>query len=148
MNVLRYAAAGIAAAVLFAVAPARAASSDPRVAELIASSGKAINVAALAQVSTIRFDESISAVGLSGTVVQYVNVRDGRFAETTTLAPLVSLDGYDGKIEWSGDRTHLVWNQGGDSDRSSELNQAYLESYALWAPNASGADVTSLRHEG
>ncbi len=144
MNVLRYAAAGIAAAVLFAVAPARAASSDPRVAELIASSGKAINVAALAQVSTIRFDESISAVGLSGTVVQYVNVRDGRFAETTTLAPLVSLDGYDGKIEWSGDRTHLVWNQGGDSDRSSELNQAYLESYALWAPNASGADVTSL----
>ena len=144
MNVLRYAAAGIAAAVLFAVAPARAASSDPRVAELIASSGKAINVAALAPVSTIRFDESISAVGLTGTVVQYVNVRDGRFAETTTLAPLVSLDGYDGKIEWSGDRTHLIWNQGGDSDRSSELNQAYLESYALWAPNASGAEVTSL----
>jgi hypothetical protein len=144
MNVLRYAAAGIAAAVLCAGAPARAASSDPRVAELIAASGKALNVAALAQVSTIRFDERISAVGLNGTVVQYVNVRDGRFAETTTLAPLVSLDGYDGKVQWSGDRTHLVWNQGGDSDRSGELNQAYLESYALWSPNASGADVASL----
>jgi hypothetical protein len=143
MKLLSLGAALAAAALLFTAAPSRAASND-QVSQLIAASGKALGASALASVSTIRFDERISAVGLQGTVVQYVNVRDGRFAETTTLAPLVALDGYDGTVEWSGDRTHLVWNQGGDSDRSGEINQAYLESYGLWRPNAGGADVRWL----
>ena len=131
----------LAAAVLFTLAPARATASDPQAARIIAASGKAIGVASLGSISTIRFDERISAVGLQGTVVQYAGVRDGRFAETTTLSPIVSLDGYDGHVAWNGDGTHLVWNEGGDSGRASEINQAYLESYALWQPNASGADV-------
>ena len=133
-------AGAIAAAVLLTTLPVRA-QGDPRVAQLIAASGEALGVASLSSVETIRFDENIAAVGLHGTAVQYVNVRNGQFAETTTLAPLVILDGYDGHVEWSGDRTRLVWNQGGDSDRSSEINQAYFESYALWAPGASGANV-------
>jgi hypothetical protein len=144
MNPLRSAAVAFAAAALFTTAVARAAEPDPRIAQLIESSGKALGVGSLSSVSTIRFDERISAVGLHGTVTQYVDVRDGRFAETTNLAPVVALDGYDGSVEWSGDGTHLVWNDGGDSDRSSEINQAYLESYALWKPQWSGADVAWL----
>ena len=144
MKLSYFIAALLAAAVSIVAAPSRAAESDPRVAQLIAASGKAVGVSALASVSALRLDERVSAVGLKGTAVQYVNVRDGRFAETTNLAPLVSLDGYDGHVTWSGDGTHLVWNSGGDSDRSSEINQAYLESYGLWRPNAGGAQVTWL----
>lgn len=140
MKLSAMAAACLAATVLFATFPA-AAQEDPRVAQLIAASGQAIGVASLANVKTIRFDEQISAVGLHGTIVQYVDVRNGRFAEATHLSPLVSLDGYDGHTAWSGDQTQLVWNDGGDSDRSSEVNQAYLESYGLWRPNAAGATV-------
>ncbi|HEY1868919.1 MAG TPA: aspartyl protease family protein [Candidatus Cybelea sp.] len=143
MKLLRFVAAALALTASLAASPSFA-QSDPRVAQLIAASGKAFGASALASISTIRFDERISAVGLHGTVVQYVDVRDGRFAETTNLAPLVALDGYDGRLEWTGDDTHLVWNQGGDSERAAELNQAYLESYGLWRPNAGGADVAWL----
>lgn len=143
MNLLRFVAAALALTASLAASPSFA-QSDPRVAQLIAASGKAFGASALASISTIRFDERISAVGLHGTVVQFVDVRDGRFAETTNLAPLVALDGYDGRLEWTGDDTHLVWNQGGDSERAAELNQAYLESYGLWRPNAGGADVAWL----
>lgn len=143
MKQLHFAAAALAVAVSFTAAPASA-QSDSRVTQSIAASGKAVGASVLSSISTIRFDERISAVGLHGTVVQYVDVRDGRFAETTNLAPLVSLDGYDGKVQWTGDDTHLVWNQGGDSERSAELNQAYLESYGLYRPNAGGADVAWL----
>src|SRR5579883_209292 len=146
MKLSRFSAGALAAILIsatfaFASRPALAAQ-DPRVAQLVAASGQAIGIQALAPVSTIRFDERIAAAGLHGTLVQYVNVRDGRFAETTTLGPVLELDGYDGQVEWSADRTHLVWKDGGDSDRSSELNQAYLENYGLWRPNAGGAAVS------
>ncbi len=144
MKLLRFGAAAVAAALLLVPAPSRAASSDSRVAQLIAASGKALGVASLAPVTTIRVDGNISAVGLNGTVTQYVAVRDGRFAESTNLGPVVALDGYDGSVEWSADGSHLVWNDGGDSDRASEINQAYLESYGLWRPDAGGAGVEWL----
>src|SRR5690348_5974558 len=143
MRQLHFAVAALALVAIFAASPTLA-QSDSRVAQLIAASGKAVGASALPSISTIRFDERISAVGLKGTVVQYVDLRDGRFAETTNLAPLLSLDGYDGKVEWTGDDTHLVWTQGGDSERSAELNQSYLESYGLWRPNAGGADTAWL----
>ncbi|HVN69676.1 MAG TPA: aspartyl protease family protein [Candidatus Binatia bacterium] len=133
----------LAAAAIFAAAPLRA-QSDPRVERLIAASGAAIGVKSLAMVNVVAVHAAVTAVGLRGTVTQYADLRDGRYAATTNLSPLVSLDGYDGRIEWSGDGTNLVWNQGGDSDRSSELNQAYISSYGLWQPNARGATVTSL----
>lgn len=143
MKQSHFAAAALAVVVSLVASPSFA-QSDPRVAQLIAAHGKAVGASALSSISTIRFDEKITAVGLHGTVVQYVDVRNGRFAETTNLAPLVSLDGYDGRVEWTGDDTHLVWNQGGDSERSAEINQAYLESYGLLRPNAGGADVAWL----
>ncbi|MGC1380569.1 MAG: hypothetical protein WA814_06050, partial [Candidatus Baltobacteraceae bacterium] len=129
--------------VLITTAPSRAAT-DPQAAQLIASSGKALGIASLGPVTTIRLDGTVTGLGLTGTQTQYVNVRDGRFAETTNLGPLVSLDGYDGTVTWNADGTHLVWNVGGDSPRASEINQAYLTAYGLWAPQALGADVTSL----
>jgi hypothetical protein len=143
MNLLRFAGA-LAAAFLSLTAVSRAAEPDSRVAQLIAASGSAIGIPSLARVSTIRFDANIAAAGLHGTLIQYVNVRDSRFAETTNLAPLVQLDGYDGRVVWNADGSHLVWNDGSDSGSSGEINQAYLESYALWQPRASGAAVAWL----
>ncbi|HZY96932.1 MAG TPA: aspartyl protease family protein [Candidatus Cybelea sp.] len=144
MNLLRFAAGALAAVFLSLTAIARATEPDPRVAQLIAASGNALGIASLASVSTIRFDATISAVGLHGTLTQYVDVRNGRFAETTTLAPLIQLDGYDGRVVWNADDSRLVWNEGGESGVASEINQAYLESYALWQPQAGAAAVAWL----
>lgn len=144
MKCLRLAAAGLAAGLVFSTAPAFADANDPSVAQLVEASGKALGVSSLGSVSTIKFDERLTAAGLKGTLVQYVDVRDGRFAETTDLSPLSSSDGYDGSVEWNSDQTHLVWNQGGDSERSNEINQAYLQSYGLNRPNMGGAEVTPL----
>ncbi len=140
MSLLRFSLGVLAAAVIFSSAPGLA-QGDPRVAQLIDASGKALGVASLASVSTMRLDATVSAVGLHGTVTQYVDLRDGRFAETSTLGPLVQGDGFDGRVEWNADGSHLVWNAGGDSERASEINQAYLMSYSLWKPQADGAAV-------
>ncbi|MBV8499825.1 MAG: aspartyl protease family protein [Candidatus Eremiobacteraeota bacterium] len=140
MNLLRLAAAAFAAVSLFVPGLARA-DADPRIAQLIAASGSAQGVASLASVSTLRIDSKIKGAGLSGTLTQYVNVRDGRFAETTNLAPVIQLDGYDGRVTWNADGSHLVWNDGSDSGQSSEINQAYFLSYALYRPQAAGAAV-------
>ncbi len=141
MNLLRFAVGAFVAALLFTPTASRAAGSDPRVAQVIATSGKALGIASLASVRTMRIDCTISLAGLHGTLTQYVDLRGGQFAESTNVGPVVQLDGYDGRIEWSGDGSHLVWNDGGDSDRASEINQAYVESYGLWRPNSDGAAV-------
>lgn len=144
MNLLRFAAAALAAVPLFVPGLARADASDPRVTALIAASGEAQGIATLASVTTLRVDAKITSIGLSGTLTQYVDLRNGRFAETTNLAPLIQLDGYDGRVTWNADGSHLVWNDGSDSGRSSEINQAYFASYALWAPQAAGAAIAWL----
>jgi hypothetical protein len=144
MTLLRLAVAALAAVSVFAPALARADAPDPHVAQLIAASGSALGVASLASVTTLRLDAKVTGAGLSGTLTQYANVRDGRLAETTNLAPLIQIDGYDGSVTWNADGSHLVWNDGSDSGRSSEINQAYLASYALWRPQAAGATVEWL----
>lgn len=144
MNCLRLAAAAFAAASLFTTIPAYATAVDPRVARVVADSGTALGIGSLASVSTIRFDERLTAAGLKGTAVQYVDLHDGRFAEITKLPPIDSADGYDGSVAWNADQTHLVWNAGGDSERSNEINQAYLQSYGLYRPNMGDADVAWL----
>ncbi|MGA8575833.1 MAG: aspartyl protease family protein [Candidatus Cybelea sp.] len=144
MKLIAFAAGVFAASILFTTIPSRAAGPDPQVAQLVTASGNAIGVAALASVNTMRVDSTVTAVGLHGTATEWIDLRDGRFAESANLAPLVAADGYDGRVEWNADGTGLVWNAGGDSERASEINQAYLASYALWKPNAAGATVTSL----
>ncbi|MGP8099884.1 MAG: aspartyl protease family protein [Candidatus Cybelea sp.] len=144
MNFFRLATLGAIAAAIVSTAPARAAGTDARVAQLVSASGDALGTASLASANTLRFDMNISAVGLTGTSTEWVNLRDGRFAESINLGPFVSLDGFDGRIAWNADQTHLVWNTGGDSGRASEINQAYLASYALWQPQMGGAAVSWL----
>src|SRR5690349_17332521 len=101
MKVLRLAAgAAVVAALLLPVA-SRAADSDPRVAQLVAASGRALGVAKLAPYKTMRISATVSAVGLNGTLTQYVDLRDGRMAETTNLAPLAQSDGFDGRVTWN-----------------------------------------------
>ena len=145
MNFSRIAAAAGVAAIILASAPASAQTQpDHRVARLITLSGKALGVSALHSYRTIRFEGAVSAAGLKGTAVQYVDLINGHFAESSNLPPVVQLDGYNGSVTWNGDGSGLVWNDGGDSDHSSEINQAYLASYALWQPHASGAVVSWL----
>jgi hypothetical protein len=132
------------AATIVAPALARAADADPRVAQLVAGSGQALGISSIASASTMRADMNISAAGLTGTGTQWIDLRDGRFAESTNLGPVVSQDGYDGRVAWNADQTHLVWDTGGDSGRASEIDQAYLASYALWRPQMSGAAVAWL----
>ena len=144
MNIFRLATLGVIAAAMIAPVFARAADADPRVAQLVTASGQALGISSIASADTMRADMNISAVGLTGTGTQWIDLRDGRFAESASLGPLVSQDGYDGHVAWNADQTHLVWNTGGDSGRASEIGQAYLASYALWQPQMSGAAVSWL----
>jgi hypothetical protein len=144
MNVLRFAIFSAIVAAAISVAPARAAGTDPRVVQLVAASGEALGIASIASANTVRIDVNISAVGLTGTGTEWIGWRDGRFAESANLGPFVALDGFDGRVAWNADQTHLVWNTGGDSGRASEINQAYLARYALWQPQMSGAAVSWL----
>lgn len=144
MKLLAFAAGILAASILFTTTPSRAADSDPQVAQLITASGNALGIASLASVGAIRVESTVSAFGLHGTATQWADLKNGRFAESTNLPPVSQADGYDGSVAWSRDDSHLVWNDGGDSDRASEINQAYLFSYALWKPQADGATVTWL----
>ncbi len=144
MKLLAFAAGILAASILFTTTPSRAADSDPQVAQLITASGNALGIASLASVGAIRVESTVSAFGLHGTATQWADLKNGRFAESSNLPPVSQADGYDGSVAWSRDDSHLVWNDGGDSDRASEINQAYLLSYALWKPQADGATVTWL----
>jgi hypothetical protein len=141
MKYLRLAAGAFAVAVLAATAASHAAQIDPRAQQLIAESGKALGIPSLASVDTLQFDGTVSAVGLHGTGTQYAGLRDGRFAEKANLAPFVQNDGYDGTVTWNADRTQLTWNDGGDSDRASAIDSAYM---SLWRPQAGGAAVEWL----
>ena len=145
MNLSRPAAGVLAVSLLALTAPALAGPvADPQAAQVIAASGKALGVSSLRSVNTIRIDGTVSAAGLTGTATQYADIKTGQFAESTNLAPLVQLDGYDGRVTWNGDGTHLVWTNGGDSEIASEINQAYLATLGLWQPQARGAAVASL----
>lgn len=144
MKVNAFAAGVLAGSLLLTTAPSHAADLAPQVAQLITASGNALGVGSLASANTMRIEATITAVGLHGTATQWVDLKTGRFAETSNLPPLTQADGYDGSAVWNQDASHLVWNDGGDSGRASEINQAYLYSYALWKPQASGATVTWL----
>ncbi len=137
--------AAVLGAALIAVAPAVSqAQVDPQAAQLIAASGKAQNVAHILSSDNLKYDATIAAVGLKGTATQWADLRNGRFAESSTLGPLVQGDGYDGNVTWNADRSGLVWNDGSDSGRASEIDQAYVATYGLWRPNAAGARVEWL----
>ena len=147
MKLLPAAAGAFAVAVLATTTLSHAAAPDAAAAQLIASSGNAIGAASLASASTMRVDATISAVGLQGTATQWVDLRDGRFAETSNLPPIVQADGYDGRVTWNADGTGLVWNAGGDSERASEIDQAYLAELRAVETECRRRDDNVARHE-
>jgi hypothetical protein len=110
---------------------------------VIRASAAAMGIPALHDVRTLRFEGTITAVGLSGTGSQWVSLAPARFAEHAALPPLVQDDGYDGNVAWNRDRSGLVWDDGSDGGRSSEIDTAYVAAMALWQPDAGGARVTS-----
>jgi hypothetical protein len=130
-----------AAALLLFNESARAAV-DVQSQRVIRQSAATMGIAALRGVQVIRLDATVKAAGLSGTQTQWIGVEDTRFAEFATLPPLEADDGYDGRVAWSRDQSGLVWNEGSDAGRSTEISNAYLAAYALWQPDAAGASVT------
>ncbi len=110
---------------------------------VIRESAVAMGIPALHGVATLRIDATVSAAGLSGTGSQWIELGGPRFAEHAALPPLVQDDGYDGNVAWNRDRTGLVWNDGSDAGRSTEIDAAYVARMALWQTDADGATVTS-----
>ena len=95
----------------------------------------------LGKLHGFRLDERASAAGLNGSGAQWVSLTDGRFAEHVNLPPVVQDDGFDGRVDWNRDATGLVWDDGSDSGRSSEIDAAYVATYRLWTPYFGGASV-------
>jgi hypothetical protein len=142
MKALHIATCAIAVACLTVAAPVAArAAVDAASQKVIKESGAAMGVAALRGVTVVRIDQTASGVGLSGTETQWLDVVTGRFAEYATLPPVEQDDGYDGNVAWNRDGVGLVWNDGSDAGKSAEITNAFVSTFALWKPNASGAEV-------
>ncbi len=114
---------------------------DARASVVIRESAQAMGIPALHGVRTVRIEAAVSLVGLSGTGNQWIDLAGPGFAEYVTVPPLVQDDGYDGSVTWNRDRSGLVWNDGSDAGRSTEIDTAYVARMALWRPNADGATV-------
>ena len=114
---------------------------DSQVASLLAASRAALGGAALERGGVMQLSGTASIGGLSGTGTQWIEVLGRRFAEHYTLPPVSGGDGYDGTVTWSLDGSGVVWVDGSTAGRSSEIVQAYLADYTLWAPNSGGAKV-------
>src|SRR5215469_15819813 len=143
MKVSKLAAGALIGAAALVCCPTTArASVDAQSQRVIRQSGAALGVASLANVKVIRAEAKISAVGLSGTGTQWLGIADGRLAESASLPPLLQDDGYDGRVAWNRDGSGVVWDDGSDVGRSVAINNAYINTYSLWKPNASGATVT------
>src|SRR5579884_1509994 len=141
MNGLRFFAAAFAAATLLCQGFARA-SIDPRSEQVIRDSSVALGTSALRNIRVIRVNARVTAAGLSGTQTQWIGVASSRFAEFAKLPPLEQDDGYDGNVVWNRDQSGLVWHDGSDAGRSTEISNAYMAEFGLWKPSADGADVS------
>jgi hypothetical protein len=128
---------------ILSLAATVSASPSAQASSVIRQSAAAMGVAALHDVRTLRIDASVTAVGLSGTGSQWLDLTAPRFSEHASLLPIVQDDGYDGNVVWSRDRTGLVWDDGSDAGRSTEIDTAYAARGALWRSDAEGATVTS-----
>ena len=144
MSIARIAAGGLLLFGFACAAAGAATPSDPQTSAVMRQSAAALGIAALHGVRTLRIDAAISAVGLTGSGSQWTDLASPRFAEYASLPPLVQDDGYDGRVAWNRDRSGLVWNDGGDAGRSTEIDNAYVARMALWRSGAEGATVTAL----
>jgi hypothetical protein len=145
MNLKNAPVGALLAPVLFSLslAPAGAAGApDARVAQLLRTSGAAINAQALGKIKVFEIDAKVSGAGLSGTGTAWQEAGGDRFAETYSTPPIAGGDGFDGKNVWNADGSGLVWSDGGIADRAQEIAQAYIANCALWSPHQRGATVT------
>ncbi len=127
---------------IIGLAAAASATPSAQASAVIRQSAAAMGVAALRDIHTLRIDASVASIGLSGTGSQWLDLMAPRFSEHAELLPLVQDDGYDGNVVWNRDRTGLVWDDGSDAGRSTEIDTAYVARFALWRSNAEGATVT------
>ncbi|HTU80904.1 MAG TPA: aspartyl protease family protein [Candidatus Acidoferrales bacterium] len=129
-------------AMLLSAAPhASRAGADPRVANLIAESGAALNVAALKSIRTLHARGSLVASGLSGTGDTWNEMGGVREAARFSTPPLGGGSGWDGNLSWTLDQTGLVIVDGSVLGISSAVNQAYFTNDDLWTPGYGGASV-------
>ncbi len=118
------------------------ASVDSQSQRIIRESAAAMGIGALQNLHVIRVDAKVKAAGLEGTQTQWIGVRSLQLAEFATLPPLEADDGYDGRVAWNRDQSGLVWNDGSDAGRSTEISNAYMAAYGLWQPDAANASVS------
>ena len=118
------------------------ASVDSQSQRVIRESAAAMGIGALQNLRVIRIDANVKAAGLEGTQTQWIGVRSLQLAEFATLPPLEADDGYDGRVAWNRDQSGLVWNDGSDAGRSTEISNAYMAAYGLWQPDAANASVS------
>jgi membrane-associated protease RseP (regulator of RpoE activity) len=102
-------------------------------------------------VASIRIQSAIVAVGLHGTSDEWDDLRNGRFAQFLTgPGPIAGANGWDGSEVWDEDASGVVHIDGGQSGRIQAIDQAYVDTYGYFKPNAGGAPLTLLgqRKEG
>ncbi len=131
-------------AVLLSAALARAAAASPdenKISALLAESRKALGGDALDRAGVVETDAKLSVGGLTGTGRSWGEIGGVRFAESYSTPPLEGRDGYDGTNAWDGDGTGLVWVDGGQSGRSSEIDEAFASDYTLWSAAQGDAKI-------
>ena len=129
------------AAMLPGTSPAAAAGDE--VGAILAASRAALGVSALPGIRTLRLRGTATVIGFAGTADSWQDVRTGNFAQFLNAGPAGGAQGYDGVRAWNEDASGVVWDDGSAQGRSSALDAAYLNRYALWLPDRGGAAVSS-----
>ena len=140
----RLAVAAAACAVAFSTLPAAAQTpaGTAEVARTLTQTRAALGATALDRGGTLHLAGTVSSIGLSGTTTSDGIVGGLKFAERSSLPPLVAADGYDGSVAWNQDQSGLVWTDGSDSGVSQAIDSAYGFNDALFTRGAGGATVT------
>lgn len=134
------AACAVALSTIPAVAQTPAGSIE--VARTLQQTRSALGAAALDRGGTLLMTGTASSSGLSGTGTSAGVVGGIKFAERSSLPPLVQADGYDAGVAWNQDQSGLVWVDGSVAGVSQEIDSAYGFNDTLFTRGRGGAAVT------
>jgi hypothetical protein len=115
---------------------------DPRAARVVREAGMALHVSAMRDVRVLHLRIRASRPGATGPVESWTEIGGLRNAERFDIAPNIGASGWDGRDDWTLDRTGLVWADGGDADRYQTIISAFIHGYDLFTPDFGGAIVT------
>jgi hypothetical protein len=124
------------------VAPSAAQATSPSADAVIAAAARAQGAQAPARLLPFKTTGTGTTVGLPMTIVAYSDpASGGTNAQYATVPPLSQDTGFDGSSAWTRDNKGVVWVDGSDQGRFAAINEAFRESYRLYAPDHGGAAV-------